>query len=113
MKQKRKRIKEWGGVPQPVGTVPGRKDSQVYAGGMGGAGLPLIDGVDVDIYVTGLDAAVVGQHGSKQQFAVEISVEQDTDLEPDLRTFHDEEEATLYARKYLDFLMQVLNNSAT
>ena len=99
MKKKQKRIREWGGVPGQAGSVPGRKDSQVYAGGVGGAGIPLIDGVDVDIYVTGLDAAVAGQHGSNQQFAVEISVEQDADLEPDLRTFHDEEEATLYARK--------------
>ena len=78
---------------------------------MGAAALPSIEGVDVDIYMTGLDASVVGQHGSKQQFTVEIAVEQDPDLEPDLRVFRDEEEAVLYARKYLDFLMQVLNNS--
>jgi hypothetical protein len=103
MKTRRRRIKEWGGVP-------GRKNSQVFAGGLGTAGgLPMLDGVDVDIYVTGLDASVAGQHGSSQTFAVEITVEQDDDLSPDLRTFQNEEEAVLYARNYLDFLMQVLN----
>ncbi len=104
MKPKRRRIREWGGVP-------GRKNSQVFAGGMGAAALPDLEGVDVDIYMMGLDAAVAGQHGSKQQFAVEISVEQDPDLTPDLRVFNDEEEAILYARKYVDFLMKVLSNS--
>ena len=103
-KKSQRRIKEWGGVP-------GRKDSQVFAGGLGAHPLPLVDGVDVDIYLASLDDNVAGQHGSKQRFAVEITVEQDKDLEPDLRTFNNEEEAVLYARKYVDFLMKVLNNS--
>jgi len=107
---KRKRIREWGAGPGGGG-VPGRKDSEVFGGGMGVGGMPVIDGVDVDIYVTGLDAAVAGQHGSKQTFAVEITVEQDKDLEPDVRTFRDEEEAKLYARKYCEFLMKVLGNA--
>ena len=104
IKRKQRRIKEWGGVP-------GRKDSQVFSGGLGAHPLPLVDGVDVDIYLTGLDSDIAGQHGSNQKFAVEITVAQDKDLEPDLRTFGDEEEAVLYARKYVDFLMKVLNNS--
>ncbi len=78
---------------------------------MGTTNLPVIDGVDVDIYTTGLDQGTVGQHGSRQTYAVEITVEQDEDLAPDIRTFPDESEAILYARKYMDFLAQVLGNS--
>ncbi len=106
MARKQRQIKEWGGVP-------GRKNSQVFAGGLGAASLPLIDGVDVDIYTTHIDTAVDGQHGGAHggQFSVEITVEQDKDLTPHVQTFKTEDEAILYARKYLDFLMQVLNNT--
>ena len=100
-KRRQRPIKEWGGVP-------GRKNSQIYAGGMGSTNLPVIDGVDVDIYMTGLGPTVAGQHGSQKSFVVEITVEQDEDLAPDIRTFPDEAEAILYARKYMDFLVQFL-----
>lgn len=105
-----KQIKEWG-AHHGGGGVPGRKDSEIFGGGLGFGGMPSIEGVNIDIYVTGLDDAVAGQHGSKQQFAVEITVDQDKDLEPDIRTFRDEEEAKLYARKYAEFLMKVLGNA--
>jgi len=102
-RRKSKQIREWG--------VPGRKDSEVYAGGLGSGGLPLIDGVNIDIYLSGLDTSIDGISADNSKYAVEITVEQDADLEPDLRTFNDEEEAILYARKYADFLMKVLNNT--
>ena len=106
MARKPRRIKEWGGVP-------GRKNSQIFAGGMGAASLQLPAGVDVDIYTTNVDTSIDGQHGgaNNPKFAVEITVEQDADLAPDLRTFSNEEEAILYARKYTDFLTKVLNNT--
>tara|TARA_B100000424_G_scaffold260180_1_gene243762 strand:- start:224 stop:541 length:318 start_codon:yes stop_codon:yes gene_type:complete len=105
MPSRKKKIREWG-------TVPGRKDHQMYSGGMGTAQMPMIDGVDVDIYMTNIDTTIDG-HGSvdNQEYAVEITVQQDPDLEPNIRTFRDEEEALLYARKYIDFLNKVLSNT--
>ena len=106
MARKPKRIREWGGVP-------GRKNSQIFAGGMGAASLPSIDGVDVDIYTLNTSTAIDGQHGGahNSEYAVEITVEQDEDLEPALRTFMSEAEAILYAQKYMDFLMKVLSST--
>ena len=90
--------------------VPGRPDTGVYSGGLGNAGLPAIDGVNIDVYLTDLDTSIDGVAAGNAKFSVEITVEQDHDLEPHIRTFNSEEEAQLYARKYADFLMKVLNN---
>lgn len=79
---------------------------------MGTAQMPMIDGVDVDIYMTNIDTTIDGQGAvANQEYAVEITVQQDPDLEPNTRTFPDEAEALLYARKYIDFLNKVLSNS--
>lgn len=101
-KSKSKRIKEWG--------VPGRPDAAVFGGGLGTGGIPAIDGVDIDIYMSNIDTSIDGVSTGDPKFSVEITVEKDPDLAPHIRTFNSEEEAHLYARKYADFLMKVLTN---